>query len=36
MPNDFPDVGDQTETLVNPDLDPNEVDLSDLTDAEEE
>ena len=36
QPARFPDVGDQTEVLVEPDVDPNGVDLSDLTDADEE
>jgi hypothetical protein len=36
QPSKFPDVGEQTEVLVEPDVDANEVDLSDLTDADEE
>ena len=36
QPTRFPDVGGQTEVLVESDLDPNEVDLSDLTAADEE
>jgi hypothetical protein len=36
QPTRFPDVAEEPDVLVEPDLDPNEVDLSDLTDAEEE